>query len=154
MFGSRIPSLWGIAALEVIDDLAGKTAIQQEIAGCSRLWGLQLLAVKLVGGFIGSDEALPRARLLIARARRTALVVNVVADLLRYCLNCFWEGNLLHFHQEAEDIATLAGGKAVIVAALRAHVKGRRLFILERAKALERIVPSGLELHVLADDFF
>ena len=78
----------------------------------------------------------------------------MVADLLRYCLNCFWEGDLLHFHQEAEYIATLAGGKAVVVAALRAHVEGRRLFILERAKALEGIVPGGLELHVLADDLF
>ena len=103
---------------------------------------------------IRGNEALPRAGLLIARARGTALVVNVVANFLRYCFNRFWEGDLLHFHQEAKDVTTLAGGKAVIVAALRAHVKGRGLFVFEGAEPLKRIMTGGLELHVLAHDLF
>ena len=149
-----IPPLRRIAALKVIDDLAGKAAIQQKIARGGRLRGLQLLAVELVCGLIRGDEALARAGLLIARARGTTLVINVVADFLRYRFHCLREGNLLHFHQEAKDIAALAGGKAVIVTALRAHVKGRGLFVLEGAQALERIVSGGLELNVLAHDLF
>ena len=103
---------------------------------------------------IRGNEALPRSRLLIARARGAALIIDAVANLLRYCFNRFREGDLLHFHQEAKDVTTLAGGKAVIVAALRAHVKRRGLFILEGAEPLERIMTGGLELHVLTDDLF
>ena len=154
VLGGGIPPLRRIAALKVIDDLAGKAAIQQKIARGSRLRRLQLLAVELVRRLIRSDEALAGTRLLIARARGTALVVDVVANLLRYRFHCLRERDLLHFHQEAKDIATLAGGKAVVVAALRAHVEGRGLFILEGAQPLQRIVSGGLELNVLTHDLF
>ena len=81
------------------------------------------------------------------------MVVDVVANLLGHGLNGLREGDLLHLHEEAKDIPALAGGEAVIIATLRAHVERRGLLILERAQTLQRVITSGFELNVFAHDF-
>ena len=154
MLGGGIPAFWGVATLEIINNLAAKPAVQQKITRRCCLWGFQLLPVELVHRLIRRDEPLPSTRLLIAGTGRAALVINVVANLLRHGFHGLRKRDLFHLHQEAEYIAAFTGGKAVIITALRADVEGRRLFILERAQSLQRIVPSRFELHIFAHDFF
>ena len=152
VLGGGIPALRGIAALKLVDDFLGKAAVQEEFAAGGGLRGFQLLAVELVRRLVGGDEPTARAGFFIARTGGATLVVDVVANLLGYSFDCLREGDLLHLHEEAEDIPALAGGEAVVVAALRAHVEGWGLLILEGAQPLQRVVASGLELDVFAHD--
>ena len=153
VLGGGIPALRGIAAFEGVDNFLGEAAVQEELASGGGLRGFQLLAVELVRGLVGGNEAAASTGLFIARSGGATLVVDVVTNFLGYGLNGLREGNLLHLHEEAEDIPALARGEAVIIAALRAHVEGRSLLILEGAQALQRVIASGFELNVLAHDF-
>ena len=128
----RVPAGRGVATLKVVDRIAGKPAVEQEVAGRGRLRGLELFPVELVDRPVGLDEPLTGAGLFRPRASASSLVVDVVADLFRDRFHGLGERQLLHFHEEGKDVAALVSGKAVVVAALRAHVERRGLFVLER----------------------
>ena len=148
----RVPTLGGVTALEIHDQLARKPTVEQEIACDLRLRRFQLLAVKLVRRLIRRQQPLARSRLHITRTRRPALVINAVPNLVRNRLHRLREGQLLHLHQEREHIPALARGEAVVITVSRANVETRRLLVLERAQALQRVVSGRLQLHILAHD--
>ncbi|CAM4263612.1 hypothetical protein COGO111638_05655 [Corynebacterium gottingense] len=147
-----VPAVGRVAALEAVDEVAVEAAVQQELAARLRLRLLEALAVELMRRLVRGQEALAGAGFDVARARGSALVVDVVADRVRDRLDGLGERELLQLHEEVEDVAALAGGKAVVVAARGADVEARRLLVLERAEALQRVVARRFELDVLADD--
>src|SRR5699024_5698865 len=141
-----------VTALEGVDVLLGEAPVEEELAGRLRLRGLQLLTVELVGRLVRVDEAFAGARFFTTRPRRPTLVVDRVPDLLGDRLHRLREGDVLHLHEEGEDVTTLARGEAVEVPAVRTDVERRGALVLERTQTLERVVPARLELDILADD--
>ena len=73
------------------------------------------------------------------------------AGLLGEVARDFGKGLALDVHQEREDVARRLAPEAVVEAATRVHVEGRRLFVVKRAKAPEAVA-GLLERDVVADD--
>ena len=152
VLGHWVPAAGRVAAFEVVDQVARETALQQQVTCGGGVGGFQLLAEVVVGGLVGCQQPLTGSAVHLARARGPALVVDVVADVVRHRLHGLGESQLLHLHHEGEDVAALARGEAVVVAVRGTDVEARRALVLERAQALQRVVPGRLELHVFADN--
>ena len=59
---------------------------------------------------------------------------------------------MLDLLDERVDVATLAAAEAVKMPVVGPDVKRRRLLVVERAQALQRIRARAPQLHVVADD--
>ena len=144
--GGRVaaPEMRGLGHVEA--------ALGEEIAGGLRLRVLlQPLGVELLGRRVGLREPRPGPAVTLDDLA-AALVRDAVADPVRQLLDGLDEPDVLHLHEEGEDIPALARGEAVEIAVLRAHVERRGLLVLERRQTLERIRAAGFERDVLADD--
>ena len=62
------------------------------------------------------------------------------------------EADVLDLLDERVDVAALAAAEAVEVAVVGADVKRRRLLVVERAQALQRVGAGAAQLDVVADD--
>ena len=62
------------------------------------------------------------------------------------------EADVFDLLDEGVDVAALAAAEAVEVAVVGPHVERRRLLVVERAQALERIGAGPAQLDVVADD--
>ena len=144
VLSERVPALGSVAALEVVNDLLGEAAVEEEISSRRGLGGFELLAVEVVGCLVRLDKALAQAWLFLAGGGGATLIGDLVADLLGDGLDGLGESELFHLHEEVKDVAALARGEAVIVAALRAHVERGGALIFERAQPLHRVVASRL----------
>ena len=107
-----------------------KTAVEQELPCRRGLIGIQVFAVKLLGGFIYRDEPLASSRLFPTSGPAT-LIVNGVANPLRTLFDGLGERHLLHFHEEAENVAALPRRKAVVVPLVGADMETRGLLVLK-----------------------
>ena len=152
----RVPAVGCVAAAELLDELIAEATVAQHRAGLlrARVPAVHIEepgTVELLGRPVRRDKPLPGTRFDPVH-RAATLVVDVVADPLGALLDSLGEGDVLHLHEEAEDVPALAGREAVEVALVRTHMEGRRLLVLERAEALHRVHATRGELDVLADD--
>ena len=151
VLGQRVPTGRRIPAAELLGLLHGEPAVGEERPRRLRIGLAQLHGIELLRLTVGGDEPLARARLL-PPAGAAALVIDAVTDLLGARLHGLGERQVLHLHEEAEDVPALARRKAVVVTVIGPHVEAGRALVFERRQPLHRIRATRLELDVLRDD--
>ena len=142
VFRQRVPARRGEPAAEVSAAAGVEVALGQVVAGGRGLGGLQCRRRRTPGR--------PRWRRSAARAAAVALHVggrrpgvgDGVAEPVGELLDGLDEADVLDLLQEAIDVAALAAAEAVEMPVVGPDVEGRRLLVVERAQALERVAPA------------
>jgi hypothetical protein len=93
----------------------------------------------------------PAPALFLARDVATLFVAQVDAGPPGQPFHRLDEGQAVDLLHEADDVAALAAGEAVIEAARGGDVEGGGLLVVERAQALQRVAARAAELQVFAD---
>ena len=148
----RVPARRGEPAAELRGGLGVEVALEQVLPSGRGLVGLQRLGVELLGGGVGGEQPASAAPVALHVRRRRAGVGDGVADPVGEQLDRLDEADVLDLLDERVDVAALAAAEAVEVAVVGPDVERRRLLVVERAQALQRVRARPAQLHVVADD--
>lgn len=152
VFCQRIPARRCESAPEVTGRLGIEVAFGQILAGRRRLVGLERRRVELRRGRVGRDEPAAAAAVALHAGGRAG-VGDRVADPVGEQFDGLDEADVLDLLEERVHVAALAAAEAVEVPVVGADVKRRRLLVVKRAQALERIRTGTPQLDVIADHF-
>ena len=148
----RVPARRGEPAAEVRGGLGVEVALEQVLPGGRGLRGLQRLGVERLRRGVGGDQPAAAAAVALHVGGRRAGVGDRVADAVGEHLDRLDEADVLDLLQERVDVAALAAAEAVEVPVVGPDVERRRLLVVERAQALQRIGAGPTQLDVVADD--
>ena len=152
MLCQRIPARRRESATETTRRIGIEVALRQILAGRRRLVGLQRRRVELCRGRIGRDQPAAAAAVTLHVGGRSPGVGDGVADAVGQHLDRLDEADVFDLLDERVHVATFAAAEAMEVPVVGADVKRRRLLVMERAQALERIRAGTSQLDVVADD--
>ena len=142
----------GVADAELCDGFGGDAAAGEVLAGAGGLGAFECGFEVLRRGFVDVDELAAQAGFVgffggaeLALGQRDAALGGDDAD-------GFGEADVLHLHDEGEDVALFVAAEAVEVAVGGVDGEGAGLFFVEGAEAGVVLGAGFAQLDVVADD--
>src|SRR5215469_4054999 len=151
MPGQRLPFGWRVAKPESPGIGELEAARRQEVPPRQCCGSAQLFGVELRRCLVRLDQ--PSAlRLLLARDMAALLVPELDPGPVRQPLYRLRETEVVDLPDELDDVAALVAGEAVPQPPGWRDVERGRLFVMERAQALQRASTCAAELQILPYD--
>ena len=152
MFCQRIPARRRKPATEMTGGVGVEIPLGQILPRRLRLRGFQRRGVERQRLGIGGEQPAATAPVTLHGGRRRPGVADRVPDPVGQQFDGLDEADVFDLLDEGVHVAALAAAEAVKVAVVGPHVKRRRLLVVERAQALQRIRAGTPQLDVVADD--
>ena len=151
MFCQRIPARRRKAAAEVTGGVGIEIPLGQVFPRRLRLRGFQRRYVECQRLGIGGEQPAATAPVALHAGGRPG-VADRVPDPVGQQFDGLDEADVFDLLDEGIHVAALAAAEAMKVAVVGPHVKRRRLLIVKRAEALQRIRAGTPQLDIVADD--
>ncbi|SHW87634.1 Uncharacterised protein [Mycobacteroides abscessus subsp. abscessus] len=152
VFCQGVPARRRESTAEPLGRVGVEVPVHQVLPGGSGLGRLQRLGVELLRGGVRGEQPAAAALVPLHIGGRRPLVADGVVQPVGEQFDGFDEGDVLDLLHERVDVAALGAAEAVEQPMVGPHMERRRLLVVERAQALERVGTRAPQLHVLADD--